>query len=96
MKYWKTPPIPAKLPAMAEHALGDNPSGVTFNFCVEKIIEPLERQPRPVILVVHASVGFLLRSTAPKLSDNVEGLVFGTYFALYHPHLLRPFNNSLA
>jgi len=72
----------AEAPTMPGHTPGDDRSKVTFNSYVEKIIEVLKRQPRPVILVGHSSAGFLLQSAAPKVSDKIERLVFHNAFVL--------------
>jgi len=72
----------AEAPTMPGHSPGDDRSKVTFNSYVEKIIEVLKRQPRPVILVGHSSAGFLLQSAAPKVSDKIERLVFHNAFIL--------------
>jgi len=72
----------AEAPTMPGHSPGDDRSKVTFNSYVEKIIEVLKKQPRPVIIVGHSSAGFLLQSAAPKLSDKIERLVFHNAFIL--------------
>jgi len=72
----------AEAPTMPGHSPGDDRSKVTFNSYVEKIIEVLKRQPRPVILVGHSSAGFLLQSAASKVSDKIERLVFHNAFIL--------------
>jgi pimeloyl-ACP methyl ester carboxylesterase len=69
-------------PNMPGHSPGDDRSKVTFNSYIEKIIEVLKRQPRPVILVGHSSAGFLLQSAASKVSDKIERLVFHNAFIL--------------
>ena len=43
----------AEAPTMPGHSPEDNRSKVTFNSYVEKIIEVLKKQPKPVILVGH-------------------------------------------
>ena len=72
----------AEAPTMPGHNPGDDRSKVTFSSYVEKVIEVLKKQPRPVILVGHSSAGFLLQSAAPKVSDKIERLVFHNAFIL--------------
>lgn len=72
----------AEAPTMPGHTRGDDRSKVIFNSYVERIIEVLKKQPRPVILVGHSSAGFLLQSAAPKVSDKIERLVFHNAFIL--------------
>jgi pimeloyl-ACP methyl ester carboxylesterase len=72
----------AESPTMPGHSPGDDRSKVTFNAYVEKIIEVLKKQPRPVILVGHSSAGFLLQSASPKVSEKIERLVFHNAFIL--------------
>jgi pimeloyl-ACP methyl ester carboxylesterase len=72
----------AEAPTMPGHNPGDNRSLVTFNSYVDKIIEVLERQNKPVILVGHSSAGFLLQSAAPKVATKVERLIFHNAFIL--------------
>jgi pimeloyl-ACP methyl ester carboxylesterase len=66
----------AEAPTMPGHHPKDDRSLVTFGSYVEKIIEVLERQPKPVILVGHSSAGFLLQAAAPKMPDKIERFVF--------------------
>ena len=61
---------------MPGHHPEDDRSRVTFNSYVEKIVEVLEKQPNPVILVGHSSAGFLLQLAAPKVPNKIERLVF--------------------
>lgn len=69
-------------PTMPGHNPGDNRSLVTFNSYVNKIVEVLERQAKPVILVGHSSAGFLLQSAAPKVPAKIERLIFLNAFIL--------------
>jgi alpha-beta hydrolase superfamily lysophospholipase len=39
---------------------------------VEKIVETLQRQSRPVVLVGHSSAGFLLQSAAPQAPEKID------------------------
>jgi pimeloyl-ACP methyl ester carboxylesterase len=61
---------------------GDDRSQVTFESYVDKIVETLGRQSRPVVLVGHSSAGFLLQSAAPKAPEKIERLVFLNAFIL--------------
>ncbi len=70
----------AEAPTMPGHAPGDDRSKVTFNSYVEKIVQVLQRQPRPVILVGHSSAGMLLQSAAPKIPEKIARLVFHNAF----------------
>lgn len=72
----------AKAPTMPGHSQGDDRSKVTFDSYVAKIVEVLEAQPKPVILVGHSSAGFLLQAAAPKVPDKIERLVFHNAFIL--------------
>jgi len=72
----------AEAPTMPGHNPGDDRSLVTFNSYVDKIIDVLERQAEPVILVGHSSAGFLLQSAAPRVPDKIERLVFHNAFVL--------------
>lgn len=72
----------AEAPTMPGHNPGDNRSLVTFNSYVDKILEVLERQNKPVILVGHSSAGFLLQSAAPKVATKIERLIFHNAFIL--------------
>ncbi len=72
----------AEAPTLPGHNPGDNRSLVTFNSYVDKILEVLERQNKPVILVGHSSAGFLLQSAAPKAATKVERLIFHNAFIL--------------
>lgn len=70
----------AEAPTMPGHNPGDDRSPVTFNSYVDKIVEVLEQQAEPVILVGHSSAGFLLQSAAPRVPDKIERLVFHNAF----------------
>ncbi|HUL21157.1 MAG TPA: alpha/beta fold hydrolase [Thermodesulfobacteriota bacterium] len=72
----------AEAPTMPGHTPADDRSKVTFNSYVEKMIEVLKAQRRPVILVGHSSAGFLLQAAASRVSDKIERLVFHNAFIL--------------
>ena len=72
----------AEAPLMPGHNPGDDRSHITFDSYVEKIVEVLKTQPKPVILVGHSSAGFLLQVAAPKAPDKIEKLIFHNAFIL--------------
>jgi pimeloyl-ACP methyl ester carboxylesterase len=55
---------------------GDDRSQVTFDSYVDRIVETLRRQSRPVVLVGHSSAGFLLQTAAPQSPEKIERLIF--------------------
>jgi len=72
----------AEAPTMPGHNPGDNRSSVTFDTYVGKIVEVLERQRKPAVLVGHSSAGFLLEAAAPKAAAKIERLIFLNAFIL--------------
>ncbi len=72
----------AEAPTLPGQNPGDDRSQVTLASCVEKIVETLKRQPRPVVLVGHSSAGFLLQSAAPQAPEKIERLIFLNAFIL--------------
>jgi len=72
----------AEAPTLPGQNPGDDRSQVTFDSYVEKIVETLKRQTRPVVLVGHSSAGFLLQSAAPRAPEKIERLIFLNAFIL--------------
>jgi pimeloyl-ACP methyl ester carboxylesterase len=72
----------AEAPTLPGQNPGDDRSQVTFDSYVEKIVETLQRQSRPVVLVGHSSAGFLLQSAAPQAPERIERLIFLNAFIL--------------
>lgn len=72
----------AEAPTMPGQNPDDDRSKVTFASYVEKIVETLKRQSRPVVLVGHSSAGFLLQSAAPQAPEKIERLIFLNAFIL--------------
>jgi len=61
----------------------EDPRGdVTFDDYVDAIVDNLQAQPVPVILVGHSSAGFLLQAAAPRAADKIEKVVFHNAFIL--------------
>lgn len=72
----------AEAPTMPGHNPDDDRSKIRFDDYVEAIIEVLNRQADPVVLVGHSSAGFLLQSAAPKAPEKIERLAFINAFIL--------------
>ena len=72
----------AEAPTMPGHAPGDDRSKVGFDDYVQAIVDVMQRQPEPAVLVGHSSAGFLLQSAAPKVADRIAQLVFLNAFVL--------------
>ena len=72
----------AEAPTMPGQNPGDDRSKVTFDSYVDKIVETLKRQSRPIVLVGHSSAGFLLQSAAPKAPEKIDRLIFLNAFLL--------------
>jgi pimeloyl-ACP methyl ester carboxylesterase len=72
----------AEAPTMPGQNPDDDRSKVTFASYMEKIVETLKRQSRPVFLVGHSSAGFLLQSAAPQAPEKIERLIFLNAFIL--------------
>jgi pimeloyl-ACP methyl ester carboxylesterase len=72
----------AEAPTMPGHNPDDNRSDIKFENYVTKIIEVLNKQASPVVLVGHSSAGFLMQSAAPKVPDKIAQLIFLNAFIL--------------
>ena len=72
----------AEAPTMPGHDPGEDRSGVELDSYVGKIVEVLNNQTNPVVLVGHSSAGFLLQSAAPKAPNKIEQLIFLNAFIL--------------
>jgi pimeloyl-ACP methyl ester carboxylesterase len=72
----------AEAPTMPGHDPGDDRSGIELDSYVEKIVDVLNNQTSPVVLVGHSSAGFLLQSAAPKAPNKIEQLIFLNAFIL--------------
>jgi pimeloyl-ACP methyl ester carboxylesterase len=67
---------------MPGHNPDDNRSDIKFENYVAKMVDVLDRQPGPVVLVGHSSAGFLMQSAAPKVPDKIAQLIFLNAFIL--------------
>jgi pimeloyl-ACP methyl ester carboxylesterase len=72
----------AEAPTMPGHNPDDNRSEIKFENYVAKIVDVLDRQAAPAILVGHSSAGFLMQSAAPKVPDKIAQLIFLNAFIL--------------
>ena len=67
---------------MPGHNPDDDRSGIKFENYVDKIVEVLNKQATPAVLVGHSSAGFLMQSAAPKAPDKIAQLIFLNAFIL--------------
>ena len=72
----------AEAPTLPGHNPNDDRSGITFDNYVAAIVDTLNKQASPAVLVGHSSAGFLMQSAAPKAADNIEQLIFLNAFIL--------------
>jgi pimeloyl-ACP methyl ester carboxylesterase len=72
----------AEAPTMPGHNPGDDRAGIKFENYVGKIVDVLNKQATPVVLVGHSSAGFLVQSAAPKAPDKIAQLIFLNAFIL--------------
>lgn len=72
----------AEAPTMPGMGPNDDRSSVTFDDYVQAIVDVMQRQPEPAVLVGHSSAGFLLQSSAPKVAEKIDRLIFLNAFVL--------------
>lgn len=72
----------AEAPTMPGQNPGDDRRGITLDSYVSTIVEVLNRQSAPAVLVGHSSAGFLLQSAAPRAADKIARLIFLNAFVL--------------
>jgi pimeloyl-ACP methyl ester carboxylesterase len=72
----------AEAPTLPGHHPDDDRSNIQFEDYVNEIVNVLERQSEPVVLVGHSSAGFLLQAAAPKAADKIAQLIFLNTFIL--------------
>jgi len=72
----------AEAPTMPGHRKEDDRSSISFEDYVGRIVEVLQRQASPVVLVGHSSAGFLMQASVPKVADKVSHLIFVNAFIL--------------
>ena len=72
----------AEAPTMPGHSSNDDRAEIKFENYVAKIVDVMNKQASPAVLVGHSSAGFLLQSAAPKLSDKIAQLIFLNAFIL--------------
>jgi pimeloyl-ACP methyl ester carboxylesterase len=72
----------AEAPTLPGHGEADDRADVGFEDYVQALVEVLQRQPEPVVLVGHSSAGFLLQEAAPRVAEKIERLVFLNAFIL--------------
>ena len=72
----------AEAPTMPGHNPDDERGGIKFEHYIGKIVDALNKQASPAVLVGHSSAGFLLQSAAPKVPDKIAQLIFLNAFIL--------------
>jgi len=72
----------AEAPTMPGHNPDDERDGIGFENYIDKIVDVLNKQNSPAVLVGHSSAGFLLQSAAPKAPDKIAQLIFLNAFIL--------------
>jgi hypothetical protein len=72
----------AEAPTMPGHNPDDDRSGIKLDSYVGKIVDVLNNQAGPAVLVGHSSAGFLLQSAAPKVANKIEQVIFLNAFVL--------------
>jgi pimeloyl-ACP methyl ester carboxylesterase len=72
----------AEAPSLPGDRKEDNRSTVRFEDYVERIVQVLQRQASPVVLVGHSSAGFLMQAAVPKVPEKVSHLIFINAFLL--------------
>ena len=61
---------------------GDDRGGITFDMIVDAVVDVLNKQAQPVVLLGHSSAGFVIQSAAPRAADKIEHMVFYNTFLL--------------
>jgi len=72
----------AEAPTMPGHNPNDARADIKFENYVGKIVDVMNKQASPAVLVGHSSAGFLLQSAAPKVPDKIARLIFLNAFIL--------------
>jgi pimeloyl-ACP methyl ester carboxylesterase len=72
----------AETPTMPGHNPDDDRAGIKYENYIDKIVDVLNKQASPAVLVGHSSAGFLLQSAAPKVPDKLAQLIFLNAFIL--------------
>jgi len=72
----------AEAPTMLGHNPNDDRSNIKFDNYVAKIVDVLNDQVSPTVLVGHSSAGFLIQSAAPKVPNKISQLIFLNAFIL--------------
>jgi pimeloyl-ACP methyl ester carboxylesterase len=72
----------AEAPTMPGHNPNDDRSDIKFDNYVGKIVDVLNKQASPAVLVGHSSAGFLIQSAAPKVPNKIAQLIFLNAFIL--------------
>ena len=61
---------------------GDDRQGIQFADYVDAVVDVLQRQYKPVVLVGHSSAGMLLQAAAPRAAEAIKLLVFNNAFVV--------------
>jgi len=72
----------AEAPTLPGHAADAARAGITLEDYTQAIVDVLQRQNAPVVLVGHSSAGFLLQNAAPRAPEKIERLIFHNAFIL--------------
>ncbi len=71
-----------EIPTLPGMHPGDNRVGIQFPDYVDAVVDVLQRQHRPVILVGHSSAGMLLQAAAPLAAKAIRLVVFSNAFVV--------------
>ena len=69
-------------PTLPGHGPDDDRAGLAFSSYEDAMVEAVERQPGPVVLVGHSSAGIVMQAAAPRIAGRLEHLVFLSAFLL--------------
>ena len=72
----------AEAPTMPGHNPDDDHANIQFEDYVNKILDVINQQETPCVLVGHSSAGFLMQAAAPRAHDKIERLIFLNAFVL--------------
>ncbi|MEN1760480.1 alpha/beta fold hydrolase [Anoxynatronum sibiricum] len=72
----------AEAVTLAGNGPEDDRKGITYEQALKPLVEKLEEQPEPAVLVGHSSAGHVIQMTAPKVADKISKIVFNNAWIL--------------
>ena len=67
---------------LAGNGVDDQRKGITYKEAIQPLVNKLEEQAEPVVLVGHSSAGHVIQMAAPQVAEKISQIVFNNAWIL--------------